>query len=206
MRVKLLPVLLGVLFLSGLASAPVQANSYNFNVSFTLGGDPITGTITTDTDSPGALFSSDITAWSFNIGGGCCAGYNSISGNPSDTDYQPTNNGTTPLVLVDGGSAINYDYATASTVGIQFANNGLGLNLFTYFNGPGAIQWYWVPLNGSCCQDVTQNTSLGTQFQVATLTATPIPAALPLFATGLGAMGLFGWRRKRKNAAAIAAA
>lgn len=34
---------------------------------------------------------------------------------------------------------------------------------------------------------------------------TPLPAALPLFATGLGAMGLFGWRRKRKSAAAIAA-
>jgi len=36
--------------------------------------------------------------------------------------------------------------------------------------------------------------------------ATPLPAALPLFASGLGAMGLLGWRRKRKNAAAIAAA
>jgi hypothetical protein len=30
---------------------------------------------------------------------------------------------------------------------------------------------------------------------------TPIPAALPLFATGLGVMGLFGWSRKRKSAA-----
>ena len=29
---------------------------------------------------------------------------------------------------------------------------------------------------------------------------TPLPAALPLFATGLGVMGLFGWRRKRKAA------
>jgi len=36
--------------------------------------------------------------------------------------------------------------------------------------------------------------------------ATPLPAALPLFATGLGALGLLGWRRKRKNAAAIATA
>jgi hypothetical protein len=35
---------------------------------------------------------------------------------------------------------------------------------------------------------------------------TPLPAALPLFATGLGALGLLGWRRKRKSAAAIAAA
>jgi hypothetical protein len=29
---------------------------------------------------------------------------------------------------------------------------------------------------------------------------TPLPAALPLFATGLGALGLLGWRRKRKLA------
>ena len=40
----------------------------------------------------------------------------------------------------------------------------------------------------------------------AQIAATPLPAALPLFATGLGAIGLLGWRRKRKAAAAIAAA
>ena len=45
--------------------------------------------------------------------------------------------------------------------------------------------------------------------RVATLdvpdaSTTPLPAALPLFATGLGALGLLGWRRKRK-AAALAA-
>ncbi len=31
--------------------------------------------------------------------------------------------------------------------------------------------------------------------------ATPLPAALPLFATGAGVLGLIGWRRKRKAAA-----
>ena len=30
------------------------------------------------------------------------------------------------------------------------------------------------------------------------VTATPLPATLPLLATGFGAMGLLGWRRKRK--------
>jgi hypothetical protein len=39
----------------------------------------------------------------------------------------------------------------------------------------------------------------------ADLTPTPVPAALPLFATGLGGLGLLGWRRKRKYTAAIAA-
>jgi hypothetical protein len=34
---------------------------------------------------------------------------------------------------------------------------------------------------------------------------TPLPAALPLFASGGGLLGFLGWRRKRKNAAAIAA-
>ena len=36
-----------------------------------------------------------------------------------------------------------------------------------------------------------------------TISETPLPAALPLFATGLGVMGLLGWRRKRKNAASL---
>jgi hypothetical protein len=35
--------------------------------------------------------------------------------------------------------------------------------------------------------------------------AVPLPATLPLFAGGLGALGLLGYRRKRKNAAALAA-
>jgi hypothetical protein len=37
------------------------------------------------------------------------------------------------------------------------------------------------------------------------VSATPLPAALPLFAGGLGVIGLFCGRRKQKNASAIAA-
>jgi hypothetical protein len=36
---------------------------------------------------------------------------------------------------------------------------------------------------------------------IGNVPATPLPAALPLFATGLGGLGLLGWRRKRKAAA-----
>ena len=42
-------------------------------------------------------------------------------------------------------------------------------------------------------------------FTLQNPTATPLPAALPLFATGLGGLGLLGWRRKRKPTAAIGA-
>lgn len=34
---------------------------------------------------------------------------------------------------------------------------------------------------------------------VLDVSSTPLPAALPLFATGLGALGLLGWRRMRKQ-------
>jgi hypothetical protein len=36
-------------------------------------------------------------------------------------------------------------------------------------------------------------------WQVTAEVATPLPGALPLFATGVGALGLLGWRRKRRD-------
>jgi hypothetical protein len=40
---------------------------------------------------------------------------------------------------------------------------------------------------------------------VPEVSSTPLPAALPLFATGLGALGFLAKRRKRKNASIAAA-
>lgn len=42
----------------------------------------------------------------------------------------------------------------------------------------------------------------GARIDQPALETTPVPAALPLFASGLGALGLFGWRGKRKKQAA----
>jgi hypothetical protein len=54
--------------------------------------------------------------------------------------------------------------------------------------------------------NVPSNTFLSEVSVTPDEVATPVPAALPLFATGLGALGLLGWRRKRKVGAAIVAA
>jgi hypothetical protein len=53
----------------------------------------------------------------------------------------------------------------------------------------------------------TQTAFLSGDLVIASVpSATPLPAALPLSATGLGAMGWLAKRRKRKNAATLAAA
>jgi hypothetical protein len=52
----------------------------------------------------------------------------------------------------------------------------------------------------------SSGTRVGGDLGNYTVTATPLPAALPLFATGVGALSLLGWRKRRKAAAALAAA
>jgi hypothetical protein len=53
---------------------------------------------------------------------------------------------------------------------------------------------------GDAYLNIHSNAFLGGEIR-GFLNETPLPAALPLFATGLGALGLLGWRRKRKQAA-----
>lgn len=60
---------------------------------------------------------------------------------------------------------------------------------------------YHMPMGGV----VSPGAALSGQVTVG-IAVTPLPAALPVFATGIGGLGLFGLRRKRKNGTAIAAA
>jgi len=71
----------------------------------------------------------------------------------------------------------------------------------------GFVGWEGLDPNGlnETSYDAHSGTVDGTLALIEIGTATPLPAALPLFATGLGALGLLGWRRKRKGAAVAAA-
>jgi hypothetical protein len=66
----------------------------------------------------------------------------------------------------------------------QSIDLGNGLDLSVTF--VDAVDW-----------DITPFVQLG----IPTNISTPLPAAMPLCAAGLGALGFFGWRRKRKAVA-----
>jgi hypothetical protein len=62
----------------------------------------------------------------------------------------------------------------------------------------------WSAPSGGFGNDIYDAITEGhNEIAVFTATRTPLPAALPLFATGLGALGLLGWRKKRKAQVAI---
>jgi hypothetical protein len=76
----------------------------------------------------------------------------------------------------------------------RFERRLAGLGIF-----PGTYSWTWGSGNIEVDQSFTIHAIAPTP-----IASTPLPAALPLFATGLGALGLLGWLRKRKSRAAVA--
>ncbi len=83
------------------------------------------------------------------------------------------------------------------TVELLDANNIL-LDTFL-ISGPGNSFQTLSNLNFSGSKFTIRNGGGGNGFRVAgiTVSAVPLPAALPLFGGGLALMGLIGWRRKR---------
>jgi hypothetical protein len=73
--------------------------------------------------------------------------------------------------------------------GVSFLDSGGG-EVNIYFDGQ-SYSAITGPGSDPSCADCPQ--SEGTF-----IVTTPLPGALPLFVTGLGALGLLGWRRKRK--------
>jgi hypothetical protein len=117
-------------------------------------------------------------------------------------DYSPSAylvNGT-PFAageLVVGGSSDG-----AANVLLESGNADFYLQVLTFASTPTFNQLGYVTEDGSYFYSAI-GTGAGSSVAVTPeLPATPLPAALPLFASGLGAMGFFGWRRKRSNAAA----
>jgi hypothetical protein len=107
--------------------------------------------------------------------------------------------------FVDFFSTVNAPIGTASlwAIGLRFDNanpNFTGKSLFlpdpSNFGNLMATLYYDTGVGGY---------SLATSFRISSDDASvvPIPAALPLFASGVAVIGLLGWSRKRKTTAKI---
>jgi hypothetical protein len=75
------------------------------------------------------------------------------------------------------------------TIGLPTTTNAHSIAV-SPFNGD-----VFVPLGGSTGTLVNSACALGC---IAVFSEVPIPATWPLLATGIGGLGLLGWRRKRK--------
>ena len=99
--------------------------------------------------------------------------------------------GVNPIDLsrTGDGTALNFNFSSGTlTPGKSTAFLEIETNAINF--GPGTVS----AIDGS--------SFTGPGFSPLTPVTTPLPAALPLFAGGLGALGVLGWRRKRKAAAA----
>ncbi len=213
MKMKLLGLLA---LLAWLGASPASATTYDYSVSFSVGGGPdntvaigsFTGYIDTSCDSC-YLTSSDVLSWLIAASDGTSAG---SSGATSGISYYGTVLQATPTGIYTSGGIGGFNFEFCGDVSNCNANQQLSFVVRNggYFPTVYIITWYegssTIYQSGGFGWPVHQIASPATSTlpfcQLGPCpSATPLPAALPLFATGIGALGLLGWRRKRKNAA-----
>jgi hypothetical protein len=165
-------------------ASPAGATTYEFSYtavdgSFSGQGDFITTFITGNQASP--FLVTDVTGFANNG--------NSLSAITGTSNYASADNllffPSTPTQAYTDITGISFSTVGAGDFNLYF-NSG-GNPLYPGFVGYGRI---------SSSLDPSGSTA-GTQVQL-NVSATPIPAALPLFTAGLGVLGFFVWRRKRK--------
>ncbi len=122
-------------------------------------------------------------------------------------------NGVTTLTKVGGGA---FDLLSIDLAELNLAGGGAAfVNFVATFSGGGTTSQNitldgvrgtnnlssFQTLNFTGFNDVVSVSWLQVgpyhQFDNVSVSAVPLPAALPLFAGGLGLLGLLGWRRKR---------
>jgi len=182
-----------------IAGFAVPGHASTINISGTFSGDPTL----TPNGTPG-VFVQNLTG----------DGDDTIYGSFTPTSQSTVDFSHPPNILISGGS-FTETFAKGTLFGTSNGNgtaSGLGTATFTLdFVFTGGTGQFAGDTGEATVTGTITRTSATTESITGTYTgtltaATPLPAALPLFATGLGALGLLGWRRKRKNAAAIAAA
>jgi hypothetical protein len=110
---------------------------------------------------------------------------------------------TMAFSLGSGSSLVPFKFVDTTGTDKTAANGGpidSGVSLGIYVTPDGQTAFLFFDDKNGGNQDGDYDDMV---VKVTFANATPLPGALPLFASGLGAMGFFGWRKKRKAAAAV---
>jgi hypothetical protein len=193
-----------------IATLPAKAASVTDDVTFSASGftsfptgvtpptDPVTGSFTITFDPTQTV--TDSTGITLNT--------QNISLDSSLVfDYSPSaytiSTPDGPASFAAGELVVGGSFDGAATVQYGPATNDFTLQISSFTTSPVMTLLLYA-------QTSDDNTFFYNSVESVSVTpvvsATPVPAALPLFAGGLGVIGLFGRRRKRNNAAAVAAA
>jgi hypothetical protein len=187
----------------GLLGATVAANASTYIVTIEQVGSDVVATGSGQLDltsltlfftgaGPGAGIVPNTAQISFATTGSTIDAYDGLFSGPASF-------GTGTLTLADTTSGepvffLRVLQSLAVPTG-YISDAALGTSTSTYSNAtltslgvtPGIYVWTWGP-------------AANQSFTLDIINPIPIPAALPLFATGLGVLGLLGWRRKRNAA------
>jgi hypothetical protein len=162
----------------------------------------VTGTQDTPTDNSGLSEAISVRIWNVDSGG-------NLTGIQSAQTVTPGLISKQSFSISQGGQTFPFytwilsaDLVglslTDGTYGISFYADNLGIPGFSGGNGAVQLQHQGCLTGPDCTYSpLFNNESMGFAL-FAGEAATPLPTALPLFATGLGGLGLLGWRRKRK--------
>ena len=160
------------------------------NELLTLTGTGDTGAVAGPASSPGFTgFTNPVTV-TFSVAG---TGSGSLTGPYHAFDNQSaeaagfTNETLQTSLLFIFGPAAFGSYALSTSIG-PITDDDMWNPGVSFPSTAGALI-----INFVIGEEGTFTAATGTVAQVV-----PLPAALPLFATGLGVLGLLGWRRKRK--------
>jgi hypothetical protein len=204
MKTKLLGLIacMALLSLAAPASASVYVESFTVDPTTISAGDSalvdLTLGVAADGSDTNAYFTGGSVTLADGTGSGNSETFSIVSGLTSENFQYTFNYPTAGQFLPSFSYTADYteeyyDYYEYYT-GPYYYTEGCPFDCQTY-------EYYDGPYTGL---DIYNYNEADSNSGNTPLTVTPLPAGLPLFATGLGAMGLFGWRRKRKNAATTA--